>query len=342
VNEPATQGRGAGQEGTPQAGRSPLRTPSLPVDRKKLRIILEATQFDLKPVDNGHPGLFYGFRRLFRPYYHLEPPAIRLRLRQRMGGDRMIPAFASLGAVRSGTSLLSDYIMQHPCVVLPLAKELPNWSEEQSAIAGFPTRTEQRKVEKKYGVAVTGYCSPIVPDATFPYFASAIAPAAKMVVILRDPAERSFAHWRWDQQLRQPFQGTALMKNLPDFDEIVRLEIEAYREGATIGFNLSGVEPVGYLRTSIYLPFLKSLFRFYTRESVLLIDARDFFADPAGTAKRVYGFLGLPAYEPVEMPVRNAAPAGTMSDATRQLLTEFFEPLNQKLFSYLGVDFGWR
>ena len=259
-----------------------------------------------------------------------------------MGDDRMIPAFASLGAVRSGTSLLSDYIMQHPCVVLPLAKELPNWSDHLAASAGFPTRAEQRRVEKKYGVAVTGFCSPIVPDATFPYFASAIAPAAKIVVILRDPAERAFAHWRWDQQIRQPLRGTALMKNLPDFDEIVRLEIEAYREDTTIGFNLSGVEPVGYLRTSIYLSFLKSLFRFYQREHVLLIEARDFFTNPASTAKRVYAFLGLPPYEPVAMAVRNAGPAGTMSEETRQVLAEFFAPLNEKLFSYLGVDLGWN
>jgi hypothetical protein len=75
---------------------------------------------------------------------------------------------------------------------------------------------------------------------------------------------------------------------------------------------------------------------------VLLIEARDFFNNPTSMAARVYTFLGLPPYEPVPMAVRNAAPAGTMSEETRRVLAEFFQPLNEKLFNYLGVDLGWN
>ena len=30
-----------------------------------------------------------------------------------------------------------------------------------------------------------------------------------------------------------------------------------------------------------------------------------------------------------------------MDPATRQWLEEYFEPHNQRLYEYLGVDFGW-
>ena len=65
----------------------------------------------------------------------------------------MSPAFLSIGAVRTGTSLLSDYIMQHPSVVLPLAKEigLGMFPLERYIRGQFPTIKEGEQQEKAIG-----------------------------------------------------------------------------------------------------------------------------------------------------------------------------------------------
>ena len=59
----------------------------------------------------------------------------------------------------------------------------------------------------------------------------------------------------------------------------------------------------------------------------------------------VFGIPGgaiLPAYDPLELSVRNAGVPGTMQPETRKLLEDFFAPLNRQLFEFLGTDYGWR
>jgi len=320
----------------------------LPPDAGKVRTINRASYVDQRLMES--PGWarksWLLFRRTFLRYYFIRPPLARILLRAALSKDRMTPAFASLGAVRSGTSLFSDYLMQHPCVVLPLAKEIGlGYVPIQRLInAQFPSRREQRKAEARYGVgrAVTGYCAPSIPYLAFANLAVEVAPDLRLIFLLRDPIERAFAHWRWDQKLTAGLRQDPLWRRFPDFDEAVRLELESMRSHGGGLTPFSGVGSGGYLQHSIYLPFIKNIFRFYDREKALLINSRDFFADPTGTARTAYRFLGLPEYEPIPMPVKNAGPPGTMSEATRELLIDFFRPLNQELYEYLGRDFGWQ
>ena len=127
---------------------------ALEPDAGKIRTINKASYVDQRLMES--PGIarrsWLLFRRIFLRYYFIRPPLVRIFLRSALSSDRMCPAFASLGAVRSGTSLFSDYLMQHPCVVLPLVKEIGlGYVPIQRLInAQLPTRREQRKSEKKY------------------------------------------------------------------------------------------------------------------------------------------------------------------------------------------------
>jgi hypothetical protein len=320
---------------------------SLPPDKRKIRTLERATVIDHRrsETNSWYASKVLWLRRQFLPYYFMTPPRWRVALRAMGDRNRMLPGFLSLGPVRSGTTLLADYIMQHPCVVLPLAKEIgvstnPRWKKIK---AQFPSLKDKERVERKYGMAVTGYCAPAVPNLMFPYFASAVAQDLKTVVILRNPVDRTFSHWRWDRALRSSLNGDPLWENAPDFPEVVQVEIDALQSKATSGFSVqSGANCGGYVQHSIYLPFLKTLFRFFDREEAIIIDSGEFFADPRAVAKKVYQFLGLPAYEPIEVPVRNAGPGGKMDPSTRRLLVEFFEPLNRELYDFVGKEFAWQ
>jgi len=317
-------------------------------DAGKIRKINQASYVDQRLMES--PGRVQKswllFRRTFLRYYFIRPPLTRIFLRAALSSDRMSPAFASLGSVRSGTSLFADYLMQHPCVVLPLAKEIGvGYVPTRRLInAQFPTRREQRKIEEKYGTgrAITGYCDPSIPYLAFANLAAEMAPDLRLIFILRNPIERAFAHWRWDQKLTAGLRRDPLWRRFPDFDETVRLEIESMRSHGAGLTPFSGVGAGGYLQHSIYLPFIKNIFRFYDRERALFINAQDFFADPAGIARTAYRFLGLPDYEPIPMPVKNAGPPGAMSEVTREILGDFFRPLNLELYEYLDRDFGWQ
>jgi hypothetical protein len=322
------------------------RTPLSPV-ASKIRTINRASYIDQSYMESRSLGqrFFLHWRRKFLRYYFVRPPRSRILWRAALSKDRMIPAFASIGAVRSGTSLFADYLMQHPCVVLPLAKELGLRTPTKRLVsAQFPTLREQSRIEAKYGAgrAITGYCAPMIPHLNFARIAVEIAPGLRFIIILRDPVDRTFAHWRWDQVLTARLRRDPLWRRSPDFAECVELELESMRCYGGGLATYSGTSAGGYIQHSIYLPFLKNLFRCFDRGKTLIINAQDFFADPPGIAKTAYQFLGLPAYEPVAMPVKNAGPAGAMSESVRQELRNFFRPLNQELYQFLGRDFGWQ
>jgi len=317
----------------------------LSADRRKITLINKAGQYDQDIFNEHrwHARTALILRRNFQSYYFVHPPIWKVVLRSILQKKRMLPSFASLGAVRSGTSLLSDYIMQHPCVVLPLAKEvgMNHLPVHKLIQAQFPTLQQGEKTKNKFGTAITGYCTPIMPYLAFPYLVSQLSNNIKFIIIMRDPVDRTFAHWRWDQTLLSNAKKDYLWQRYPDFNETVRLEIES------IKYDGSGMTPMsgpggGYIHTSIYLPFLINLQRQYGRESIFIVNANDFFQDPAAVARQLYSFLNLPDYKPVEMPVKNAGPALEMDSSTRKTLQEFFKPHNEKLYEFLGKDMKWQ
>lgn len=262
-------------------------------DWQKIRKIERANRLDQQYLEANGMGKKLSFlvQRQLLSYHFLRPPIWKTLLRARLNSERMRPDFALIGAVRSGTTMLSNYIMQHPCIALPLAKEIGlDVPTEKLILAQFPTQKTAASIRQRYGNATTGYCTPLMPRLDFPYFAAALNDQIKLIVILRDPVDRAFAQWRWDQVLLRRVKGDSLWRNYPTFDQIIRLEIEYAQQLASIsGFAISGPGG-GYIQLSHYLPFLQKLFEFFDKENALYVNASDFFKQPVATAKRIYDF----------------------------------------------------
>ncbi len=318
-------------------------------DQKKLNIIEKASIVDQEMMVGGR-GFFSQLsllaRRQMLSYYFVQPPLWKVLLRSKSKKERMSPEFLSIGAVRTGTSLLSDYIMQHPCVALPLAKEigLGMFPIERYLRGQFPTVAEGEEIKKAHGKVMTGFCSPVVPYAGFAHLASQVASPnnTKVVVILRNPVDRTFAHWRWDCALLEQVKKDPLWDRYPEFDRAMDIELDYISQGGGGLTAAAGAGGAGYIQHSIYLPFLKVMREFYSKDNTLYIKSEDFFSDPVAIAKQVYSFLELPEYEPIHTDVKNAGPVkDKMSDESRAKLEEFFKPRNEALYEYLGRDFQW-
>lgn len=162
----------------------------------------------------------------FIPYYFNHPPAWRYKLRKRNWRERVAPDFAALGAVRSWTSALADYLFQHPAVVLPLAKEIPGTVISQVR-AQFPRKMEMNRHRREFGEAMTGYCSPQLPDPASLYFLNRLSPNMKYVLILRNPVHRTISHYLFDKRKIQSLGvgADSVMNMFPPFSERIRLEL---------------------------------------------------------------------------------------------------------------------
>ncbi len=106
---------------------------------------------------------------------------------------------------------------------------------------------------------------------------------------------------------------------------------------------------------SLYHDQLHRWLRLFPRQQLMISRTESFFDNEADTMKKVAEFLGLEPFDfhgagqlqrrwdlgadnVFEMPKEYAA----MDDATRRLLTDFFEPYNQRLYSLIEEDFDWN
>lgn len=282
-------------------------------------------------------------RHQFKKHYFILPPAWRIMLRMGSADKRMLPDFCSTGVIRSGTSSMSNYILQHPCVVMPLSKELGALAPRLNAVrAQFPLQKEADEVRQRHGVAMTGDCTPILPGLSQLYWMKAVNPGMKYVITLRDPVERTLSHWRWHKMITRVYDDDPLWQYMPDMEKSLRLEMQGFADG-DVGFvTFCGASSTGFVRQSCYLPFLQQLFREVPQENVLILQAEELFAKPDELVRGVYQFLGLPDYQPVHIEETNPSDAVDVSDELRDELRRFFRPHNERLYEFLGRDFGWQ
>ena len=74
----------------------------------------------------------------------------------------------------------------------------------------------------------------------------------------------------------------------------------------------------------------------------LIIKAEDFFAETQAGYDDVLEFLDLPGHRLEERKRHNVGKyTEPMADETRQDLADYFRPHNQRLYDFLGRDFGW-
>lgn len=119
---------------------------------------------------------------------------------------RVWPNLYIVGAVKSGTTSLYAYLGQHPQVFFPHIKEphfftQPHPSSDQAHLITY-VKTEVdylRLYERSGDYAYAGDASPSYlwcPEA--PNRIYAVAPQARIIIILRDPVERAYAQYLMD------------------------------------------------------------------------------------------------------------------------------------------------
>jgi hypothetical protein len=80
---------------------------------------------------------------------------------------------------------------------------------------------------------------------------------------------------------------------------------------------------------------------FFPRGRMLVLKSEDLFNDTTNALGRVLDFLALPNWEPETYSIPNKREYTGLDPLLRQRLDEYFEPHNQRLYQYLGVDLGW-
>jgi hypothetical protein len=258
---------------------------------------------------------------------------------------RVQPDFIIIGAHKSGTTSLYNYLIQHPGVMAALRKEVHffdkfYWRRGLWYRACFPTVWEKARRSRQLGYTCrTGEATPYYlyhPD--IPRRVKRHVPQARLIVVLRDPVERAFSHYRVNVKTG---------RETVSFEEALDREEDRLRgETEKLQRNPYYYSPAhmrySYLGRGVYVDQLQNWLRFFPREQMLILNSQGLRNDTSNTFLKTLDFVGLPAWEPAEYKTYLVSPKDLeLSDATRQRLIAYFRPHNQRLYDYLGLDFGW-
>ena len=72
-----------------------------------------------------------------------------------------------------------------------------------------------------------------------------------------------------------------------------------------------------------------------------MLKSEDLYQNTQETFQRAQQFLGLPCYEIQFKPRKGEDKYTRINPLTRKQLEIYFEPHNQRLYDYLGIDFDW-
>ncbi len=270
------------------------------------------------------------------------PPLSRYRLlTSRL---RVLPDFVILGGMRCGSTALYSYLGAHPQVILPRKKELHFLDRFYSLgtrwyRANFPTRTGMRwhKIAHQ-GTALTFEATPgylFHPDAARRL--STVLPEAKLIALLRDPADRAYSHYQLNVHVeleRHPF-SKAIKR------EDKRLEDEREKILSDESYHSRKRGRYSYKARGLYLDQLRAYERYFSRDQLLVLKSEDLLEKTQETYDQVLRFLGLAPWTLQSTGSVNPGLYPREKPPGYEELREFYAPHNQRLYEYLGRDLGW-
>jgi hypothetical protein len=280
------------------------------------------------------------------------PPPVKKAIRAgagRVGNStarfRRLPDYLIIGAQRSGTTSLYQYLAQHPAVGRPILGKGAHFFDTNysgdldSYRAYFPTSAYRWYVKLTRGLeVVTGEGSPYYlahPHA--PHRIAEALPHVKLIALLRDPVARAYSHYH--HEVARGFEDLSFEEAIDQEPRRLAGELEKMRVDPA--YNSFSYQHHTYLTRGRYAEHLEVWYSLFPKEQMLVLRSEDLWADPDGTYRKVLDFLGVPPISLRAYGRFNPRQYAEMAEATRQRLVEYFAEPNRDLYELLGVDFGW-
>lgn len=214
--------------------------------------------------------------------------------------------FIVIGAQKSGTTSLFEYLRQHPELHLPPSKEAPYFSHDRVYERGWEqyldTHFAGADPSARWGTVTPSYMVGGLYEAarededsdvtTVPSRIRARLPEVRLVALLRDPIERAESHFRM-ARLTGLEQRTA-----------ERAVEELLDPAAAAAARRRPRETSGYIAWGEYGRLLGGYLEEFERDRLLVLTTDELATEPEAVLERVFGFLGVQGFTPDNLGVR--------------------------------------
>src|SRR4029077_6309890 len=236
------------------------------------------------------------------------------------------------GAQKSGTTALHYFLKKHSQIALPDRQEMHFFDDEEIFAGPVDYELLHRHFRKRPVRLLPvrlGLAGEVTPS--YLYWRPAMErirnynPQIKLVILLRNPIDRAFAHWNMQR-----------FKDREPLDFLDALKEEPRRIAQP--FSLES-RRFAYADRGFYSGQLERVFKFFPREQVHVVKFEDFRDRKGEALDGIFEFLGVKSLRGVRDKDRNVVPyERTMGPEERKYLSEVFSAEITKLEQMLGWD----
>lgn len=162
-------------------------------------------------------------------------------------------------------------------------------------------------------------------------------PKSKLIVTLREPAERALSAWIMYHHHFKNQPKQSWINDKRPFAEAIREEMNFLDQDLDPKFHL------GYVSRGLYFVQLQRYLNYFNQDQILVIESSSLRSNHDETMRAIQSFLGVP-YEKLEPEKINSSRVKKSNDEYNETLAElreFFKPHNEQLFDLLGVRYDW-
>ena len=234
--------------------------------------------------------------------------------------------FIIAGAQKSGTTALHYFLQKHPQITLGDQQEMHFFDNDELFTGPVDYELLHRHFPRLARGMIAGECTP-----HYFYHEPAMEriwnynPKIKLIVLLRNPVERAFAHWNMQRfKRREPL----------DFLDAVKEEENRMRHATTLE-----ARRVAYLDRGRYSEQLERVFKFFPREQINIIKSEDFRGKNRETLDSIFDFLEVKRLRALRSKDRNVVPyERAMSAEEQKYIYSIFANEITRVEQLLGWD----
>ncbi len=258
--------------------------------------------------------------------------SIYWRRRVHSAHHRALPHLIIIGAQKSGTSSLFNYLAQHPQLHPSCRKEIHYFDRYFSLgldwyKAHFPQHDAMQQNDLAYEASPNYLCDPYAPQRIFE-----LLPSARLIALLRNPTERAISHYFHEK--RHGRETLSIMQTLAEEEQ----RIAAHN-------NSNNTNPFRrcYKLRGRYHEQLQRFLTLFPQQQLLVINSNDLFSDPAAVLHKTFRFLGVDdSFHPHNLHPHNVGSnTHKVEPEVYNYLNDYFRPHNQSLYDLLNRDLGW-
>ena len=285
--------------------------------------------------------LFYNERLVFDK----EEALVTSRFARATSFLRVMPDIFIIGVQKGGTTSLYDNLLQQPQIISSKTKEMFYYGNNSSFGKGksyykqfFATKYYKTAKQNKINLPVYSM------DASTDTFENLNSPTrilkdnknAKVILLLRNPAERAFSHYNFS--VKKGFE-------LTQFENALKLEEERIGTAENNKFadknHNYAFYRLGYRSRGIYCDNVANWLKVIPQKNIYINCSEEYFDNPKKIVEEICEFLGIQKAENIIFKKLNEGSHNKINPETFNLLNKFYQPFNEKLFNIIGKKFNW-